>query len=74
MSHIRISAAARLLPAVLLAAVVVVAGGASLLRTTAGFQPLGFEADVQQGSWLVTGKLWPSMFEVRFVPAGSTAG
>ncbi len=54
MSQIRISAAARLLPAVLLAAVVVAAGGASLLRTMAGFQPLGFEVDAQQGSWLVT--------------------
>jgi signal transduction histidine kinase len=54
MTPTRISAAARLLPAVLLAAVVVVAGGASLLRTAAGFQPLGFEVDAQQGSWLVT--------------------
>ena len=54
MNQTRISAAARLLPAVLLAAVVVVAGGASLLRTTAGFQPLGFAAEAQPGSWLVT--------------------
>jgi glutaminyl-peptide cyclotransferase len=34
----------------------------------------GIAFDETSGSWLVTGKLWPSMFEVRFVPAGSTAG
>jgi two-component system NtrC family sensor kinase len=54
MTETRLSAAARLLPAVLLAAVVVIAGGTSLLRATAGFQPLGFEVEAQQGSWLVT--------------------
>ncbi len=50
----RLSVAARLLPAVFLAAVVVVAGSASLLRTTAGFQPLGLDVEEQAGSWLVT--------------------
>ena len=54
MTETRLSAATRLLPAVLLAAMVVVAGGASLLRTTAGFQPVGFEVEAQEGSWLVT--------------------
>ncbi len=54
MTDSRLSAAARLLPAVLLAAVVMVAGGASVLRTMAGFQPLGFEVEAQPGSWLVT--------------------
>ena len=54
MSENRLSAAYRLLPAVLLAALVVTAGGAGLLRTIAGFQPLGFEVQPQQGSWLVT--------------------
>jgi signal transduction histidine kinase len=54
MTEHRFNAAARLVPAVVLAAVVVVAGGASLLRTTADFQPLGFDVDAQQGSWLVT--------------------
>jgi glutaminyl-peptide cyclotransferase len=34
----------------------------------------GIAFDETSGSWLVTGKLWPSMFEVRFVPAGSAAG
>jgi len=34
----------------------------------------GIAFDEISGSWLVTGKLWPSMFEVRFVPAGSAAG
>ncbi len=54
MTETRTTAVARLLTAVLLAAVVVVAGGASLLRTMAGFQPIGFEVEAQQGSWLVT--------------------
>ena len=54
MTENRLSAAARLLPAVILAALVVTAGGASLLRTIAGFQTLGFEAQQQQASWLVT--------------------
>lgn len=34
----------------------------------------GIAFDETSGSWLVTGKLWPSMFEVRFVPVGTTAG
>jgi PAS domain S-box-containing protein len=50
----RLSAAARLLPAVLLAALVVFAGGVSLVRTIAGFQPLGLAVEPQEGSWLVT--------------------
>jgi signal transduction histidine kinase len=54
MTETRLSAVGRLLPAVLLAALVVAAGGASLLRTMAGFQPLGLEVEIQQGSWLVT--------------------
>ena len=54
MTENRLSAAARLLPAVLLAAVVVVAGGASLMRTMAAFQPIGFEVAAREGSWLVT--------------------
>ena len=54
MSERRISALGRMLPAVLLAVVVVTAGGASLLRTMTGFQPIGFEVEAQQGSWLVT--------------------
>ena len=28
----------------------------------------GIAHDPQNGRWLVTGKLWPSLFEVRFVP------
>ena len=28
----------------------------------------GIAHDPQTGRWFVTGKLWPSLFEVRFVP------
>ncbi len=54
MNETRLSASARLLPAVLLAALVVLAGGASLLRTIAGFQPLGIAVEALEGSWRVT--------------------
>ena len=28
----------------------------------------GIAHDPQTGRWFVTGKLWPSLFEVRFIP------
>ena len=35
----------------------------------------GIAFDERTGTWLLTGKLWPSMFEVRFEPvAGSNGG
>ncbi|NCQ36313.1 glutaminyl-peptide cyclotransferase, partial [bacterium] len=32
----------------------------------------GIAHDPATGRWFVTGKLWPSLFEVRFVPRGDT--
>ncbi|RDS78619.1 glutaminyl-peptide cyclotransferase [Alteriqipengyuania lutimaris] len=33
----------------------------------------GIAHDPQTGRWFVTGKLWPTLFEVRFVPRGEAA-